>query len=440
MPAPAAALPHEPLAGLRSFVLALFVFSGFVVFIEPSPYEATFTVALAVFLVTGMSLHRALSPMVLTLVVFNVAGLLALIPLLHDGRAVTFIAVSAYLALQAIFFASIVTTAPLRVLETIRNAYVWAGVMASLAAIAGFLDIAGLGDRFTLYGRASATFKDPNVLGAFLVPPAIFLLQDIVTGRKAWWRGAALSLIAIGVFLSFSRGAWANLVFAAAIMTVMSWNGERCARTRLRIIAAVVVGILGLVVLTAVALSIEDLRAILLERASLNQSYDVGETGRFGRQLRALPELTTLPLGYGPVQFHKYWPEDPHNVYLNAFASYGWLGGFAYFGLIAATFGVAWKLRRVAPELRRHVYAFWPPLLAVIVQGVQIDTDHWRHFYLLLGVVWGIHAADQYMKSAARFSPRSAFRPSPRSTARLPQGRPSRAVLSERGRLPRQSR
>ncbi|MGE0231263.1 MAG: O-antigen ligase family protein [Flavobacteriaceae bacterium] len=406
---PAAAIQtREPLAALRTAVLALFVFSGFFVIVEPSPYEVTFTLALLVFMVTGMSLHAAISPMVLTLVVFNLGGLMALLPILEDGDAVVFIAVSAYLALQTIFFASIVTTSPLRTLETIRYAYIAAGLTASLAAIAGFLDIAGLGETFSLYGRASGTFKDPNVLGTFLIPPAIFLFQDIVTGRKPWLRGMAFGLIGFAIFLSFSRGAWGNLVFAGLVMSFMMWNGEHHASTRLRIVAAGVMGVLGLVLLIAVALSVDELRGILLERASLSQSYDLGETGRFGNQLRSLPELAARPLGYGPLQFRNHWPEDPHNVYVNAFASYGWLGGIAYFGLIIATLGVGWKLRRVSPALKRHVYAFWPPLLAVIIQGAQIDTDHWRHFYLMLGVIWGIYAADCRMKNAAQPSRRAA--------------------------------
>jgi len=32
-------------------------------------------------------------------------------------------------------------------------------------------------------------------------------------------------------------------------------------------------------------------------------------------------------------------------------------------------------------------------LVAVLVQGVQIDTDHWRHLYLLLGCMWGLLGA-----------------------------------------------
>jgi len=43
----------------------------------------------------------------------------------------------------------------------------------------------------------------------------------------------------------------------------------------------------------------------------------------------------------------------------------------------------------------------WQPYLITAVaafagemaEGVVIDTDHWRHFYLLLGMVWGLAAA-----------------------------------------------
>jgi hypothetical protein len=33
------------------------------------------------------------------------------------------------------------------------------------------------------------------------------------------------------------------------------------------------------------------------------------------------------------------------------------------------------------------------PLVATIFQGVQIDTDHWRHFFWMLGMTWGLFAA-----------------------------------------------
>ena len=33
------------------------------------------------------------------------------------------------------------------------------------------------------------------------------------------------------------------------------------------------------------------------------------------------------------------------------------------------------------------------PLLATIFQGVQVDTDHWQHFYWMPGMMRGLSAA-----------------------------------------------
>ncbi|MGE0844833.1 MAG: O-antigen ligase family protein [Flavobacteriaceae bacterium] len=391
-----------PLATLRACVLAFFVASGFFVIVEPSPYEATFTLALVVFVATGLSLHAAIAPMVLLLVTFNIGGLFAVIPMIDDGEAITFMAVSAYLAVQAVFFAAIAAHDTDRHLEVVRLAYAAGAVLASLAAITGYFDLGGFGETFTRYGRASGTFKDPNVLGSFLVAPAIFLFQDVVTGRRFMaLRAAALGLIVLAIFLSFSRGAWGNLALSGLFFCVLSWNAHRDPMVRLRIVSSAIFAIFGLVALVVIALSVEAIRDLLMQRASLNQSYDVGEMGRFGRQLRALPEILELPLGYGPYRFSRLFGEDPHNVYLNAFAAYGWLGGISYLGLAGATLYAGFRLCAVAGPLRRHVNAFWPPLFFTMVQGLQIDTDHWRHFYLLLGVVWGLHAAARIKENAA---------------------------------------
>ncbi len=32
-------------------------------------------------------------------------------------------------------------------------------------------------------------------------------------------------------------------------------------------------------------------------------------------------------------------------------------------------------------------------LSAKLCEGFIVDTDHWRHFFLLLGLIWGLTAA-----------------------------------------------
>jgi hypothetical protein len=37
-----------------------------------------------------------------------------------------------------------------------------------------------------------------------------------------------------------------------------------------------------------------------------------------------------------------------------------------------------------------------------MAEGFVIDTDHWRHFYLILGIIWGLAAATRKAQRAPR--------------------------------------
>ena len=64
----------------------------------------------------------------------------------------------------------------------LRRGLIVGAMIASLAAIAGYFNLVPGGhDLLTLYDRARGTFKDPNVLGAFLILPALFALQNVVS-------------------------------------------------------------------------------------------------------------------------------------------------------------------------------------------------------------------------------------------------------------------
>ncbi len=89
-------------------------------------------------------------------------------------------------------------------------------------------------------------------------------------------------------------------------------------------------GVAAIALLLAALLSIDAVANLFKERVSLDQSYDVGEMGRFGRHVLGALLALDVPLGIGPLQFSKIFPEDPHNSYLNAFMSGGWLSGVCY--------------------------------------------------------------------------------------------------------------
>ena len=132
-------------------------------------------------------------------------------------------------------------------------------------------------------------------------------------------------------------------------------------------------------------------RGLASERASLDQSYDEGPEGRFGGQQKAAGLALENPLGLGAQQFvPQYHHEEPHNVYVTMFLNAGWVGGLIFLGLVATT--SVWGLRhafvrRATQPLFLVVYACF---VAQALEGSIIDLDHWRHFYLLLALVWGL--------------------------------------------------
>ena len=193
--------------------------------------------------------------------------------------------------------------------------------------------------------------------------------------------------------LAFSRGAWISFVFASALLVSLTFLLTPSIKMRSRIIILAVFGVIGVAALLALLLSVSEVRNLFLDRFTLVKDYDAGETGRFGNQLNSIPLLIQSPLGFGPLQFGLRFGMDPHNTFINSFASYGWLGGFSYLLLVMSTIAVGFKAVLTRTPWQNHAIAVFCPLLTTIFQGVQIDTDHWRHFYLMLGIMWGLFAA-----------------------------------------------
>jgi hypothetical protein len=115
--------------------------------------------------------------------------------------------------------------------------------------------------------------------------------------------------------------------------------------------------------------------------------------GRFGRYSLGAELALDYPLGLGPLQFPHYLPEAPHNVYLNAFMAGGWLAGFAYLTLTAITLVMGLRYLLAATPWRPAYHAVYAAYVGVVFESAIIDTDHWRHYFLILGVLWGLMLA-----------------------------------------------
>ena len=394
-----------PLTGVRfmGFTLAqaqavlvwLMFASSFFVSIEPAPSDLLFILVLACFLGSGLTISAAVVPLVLFILLYNLGGFFSFLKVTDDHRAMMFVITSFYMAFSAVFFSFYIAHDPLRRMAIVKNGLVIAAVTASILGILGYFDVAGLGGTFSLYWRAVSTFKDPNVFATYLLFPGVMLVQGFLLGtqRHKFISMIGLFLILAALFLAFSRGAWISFVVSSAMMVALTFMLTPSAGTRSRIVMITVCGVAGLAVLLALLLSAEGIRELFLDRFTLVKQYDSGEKGRFGNQLNSIPLLLERPLGFGPVQFYKIFGQDPHNVYINAFSSYGWLGGFSYILLMISTITIGFKTVLMRTPWQNWAIVVFCPLVATIFQGVQIDTDHWRHFYWMLGMMWGLFAA-----------------------------------------------
>jgi hypothetical protein len=174
---------------------------------------------------------------------------------------------------------------------------------------------------------------------------------------------------------------------------MVTFIASRSTRERVRIVLVVTVGIGVVAVLVAALLSLDQVADLFSQRATLEQSYDVGRYGRFGRYLLGAGLALEHPFGIGPLQFARFFPEDPHNTFLNSFMSGGWLAGFGYLTLSAVTVVLSTRFLFVPTPWQAIYQATYAAYLATVVESVIIDIDHWRHYFLIIGVLWGLMSA-----------------------------------------------
>lgn len=385
--------------GLGNGALWLAAFlSGFVIE-EPAPYELYMALLSVVWLACGLKLRREFGPLIICMMLY-VAGGVASIPMAKEmGDAIMYIAVSGFLAITAIFYAAILADDPSRY-KVIQNGYTISAVLVAAIGIAGYFKLFPGAEYFTLYERARGTFQDPNVFGPFLVLPTVLLIQKLL--RDSVLRNllllVPLAILLLAVFLSFSRGAWGVLFAAVLLVYFLALVTERSGPRRARLVFLGVLGVLAFVGLIGAALSIDTVSDMFAERARLVQEYDGARLGRFARYSLGFQLVMEHPLGLGPLEFNKYFPEDEHNVYLKGYTTYGWLGGTVYI------FMALWTLCSLVPLLfkSRPWTAFTHCVFAVftahLILSVVIDTDHWRHMYMLYGLAWGLIAAEKLGK------------------------------------------
>lgn len=392
------ALGRAFMAGALDKVVFVWILMGGLVMIEPSPYEFMFVVVLPIAFLGGLKVYRTVSPLAFLLIAFVPFALAAAFQVVETPytKAVVYEFITIFMFATAFFAANYVAEKPQERLRRIMLAFTIIAVFSSLLGTAGYLGlIPGAHDMLTRASRAKALFKDPNVFGPFLIPPAIFATQRMFLGdRKMVLRNALIVLsLVVGIFVSFSRAAWGNLLGSSVLLFVLVFALEANPREKVRMIVIGMVGVAITLAILGALLSIPAVGALFQERFAVEQYYDSGENGRFGRQGFAYDVGLSNPLGIGPGEFvNTKINEEAHDTYATTLHVYGWGGALMWDAMLVLTLvRIGTALFRRSPNRRLLI-----PLVAVyiplVVQAGIIDIDHWRHYYLIVGLIWGVTA------------------------------------------------
>jgi hypothetical protein len=380
---------------LINAVLFVLICSSSFIVVEPAPYEAIFIVLCVAGVIGRMRVEPAVIPLMLLLLFWNLSGAVALVELIEDITLVKFIVISIYLSMTAVVFACLFAHDCVRRVELMRAGYIFAAVIVTIAGIIGYFKIGGeaLAAKLTWAERATGTFKDPNLLGNWLVLPIVYLFQRmLVDGIKA--RTAVLTLFLLfGLLLSFSRAAWGVLVFASLATMAMMWLTAETTKFRMRIVTFTVIAAVVIAAAVAVMLSFEQIRDLMMTRLKVVQSYDAGPMGRFGRHIIGFLITFDHPIGLGAFEFARLYGEAAHNTFLKSFVTYGWLGGLSYLTMVVVTLWLAVRNMFAKTPWQQLFIPISITYVGLIGESFIIDIDHWRHFHLLTGLVWGLSIA-----------------------------------------------
>jgi hypothetical protein len=259
-------------------------------------------------------------------------------------------------------------------------------VSASIAASLGIFGFATGFEMFLWDGRARGLFDEPIAFGAFLLPGIYGSMYYLSLGRSRVLPGIVLVLCTTGAFLSFSRAA----VFALVVFTPIYFiilNRRQLGRA----IAYLMIGVfVASVAFGAAMMASESFEQKILTRATLGEKYDTEKGGRYDRYERSIPMILDHPTGLGMLQIDKYFPEPIHNIFLSSFLNYGWLAGVSWLLLTFLSFRIAFDNQRMT----HSPFAMWVSfsLLAQLPCALLQQVEHWRHFWLLLGLLWGFSA------------------------------------------------
>lgn len=256
----------------------------------------------------------------------------------------------------------------------------------------GFRSWMGNGFGFSSWGVTGAPGWFQNS-GEFGIQMCIFLPLSVefIFALRSYWRKWTryffylLPITAVAsIVASSSRGALVGLA------AVGLWWVAR-SKHRGRAISLVVV--LGILTWTVVP---PQQKARLAE--SGEDGTSVARIDRWEAGIQMSEQYPVLGIGYN--NWSTYYGPLPHNIFIQALAEMGYTGFLAFLSLIAATFAVNYKTRRLLEEvsddtgfLRHMAFGLDGALIGFMASGFFVTVLYYPFFWINLAMTVSLHIA-----------------------------------------------
>ncbi|MEL6465516.1 MAG: O-antigen ligase family protein [Pseudomonadota bacterium] len=372
----------------------LCVGTSFFVIVEPAPTDAIFVLVLGTLLLAKLKPVRLIGPVeTIALLLFVWFTLLSLSvgEILHLFSALRAAGIQIYMVLLFVVTAYFAHIGGDRAFRTILTALAVAGFIAGLIGLMAYMSLIPSGISWLFFRdefqtRVSSTFKDPNVLGPFLVPTVLFTLWLAISSPRFRIRAfVACAVCFLCLVITYSRGAWVHMAMSGLLFGAILLVYRRTAFSTFSCILAALIAAL----LAASILNSEIQAWFEASYLGTRLSYQDYDQERFAAMALAFGWIAEQPFGLGPNQVSAHYGRYPHNTPINLAVNNGVFAaiGFVLLYLAAVTRCLVKTVKNRPGWIK---YAFVLSILAGLMVLINVvPALHWRHMYVVLGLAYG---------------------------------------------------
>ncbi|KGX93014.1 polymerase [Pontibacillus halophilus JSM 076056 = DSM 19796] len=373
---------HSIRPSLLPFVYVCMALS-FVVFIEPSPYDVLMCLLILFGWITSSFVYtKALGVPIVLMFIFSLSNIVSAYYSTDYNGAIFYFLITLYLIFSWLCIASLATRYRIKLIQTIGEAYTLVACLSVVVGTLAYFHFIPSHEWFLQYGRVKGLFKDPNVFGPYLVPAALYCLYkaDRGEGRVKWGAYTLFLCLALGILLSFSRAAWGNFALSGVVYFLFTSTVPMKNRIGTVVMSTCIA------VPSLYLLSRTPAIATLLQQRMSIQRYD---EDRFATQQVALSSGLQNPLGMGPGQSEVNFDLSTHSLYARLITENGVIGFISFLVFFLLSIGYCYVQIQKASSPHRGWYVIvFASLVGLLFNSFFVDTLHWRHLWLMLGLAW----------------------------------------------------